>query len=106
MKFDRNCTIDKTLVFKQNMVKYMKDRGLQPIQRFGDQVVQDSQAQSLVRFVQKHMDNQHLNNNSSDPRQASKLVRDVLEISRGTYKPTPKNSVSGRNSSRTHNLTI
>lgn len=62
------------------MINYKRDRGLQSPERCGDQVLKNTQAESLVKFVQKHLKNNNMMNNVSDPSFAAKQVREVFDI--------------------------
>lgn len=42
LKLDRDCTIDKSLIYKENLINYKRERGLQSPERFGDQVMKNT----------------------------------------------------------------
>jgi len=84
---NRDCTIDKSLIYKEKLINYKRDRGLQSPERCGDQVVRNIQAESLVKFVQKHFNNNNLMNNVTDPAFAAQQVREVFDIIQGNYEP-------------------
>jgi hypothetical protein len=77
---NRDCTIDKSLIYKENLINYKRDRGLQSPERCGDSVIKNNHAESLVKFVQKHFKNNNMMNNVTDPAFAAKQVREVFDI--------------------------
>jgi len=36
MKMNRDCTLDKSLIYKEKLINYKRERGLQPPERCGD----------------------------------------------------------------------